>query len=280
MSPPAFDATTAAQELLGRVAVVTGAGRHQGIGRHVALALARAGADVACVGSDRAPEALPDTEKQIGWRDVESLADEVRGLGRRALALRVDVTDSSRVDRTVRAAADELGHIDIFVYSCGADIRSDRVPVVALREEVWRRVLDVNLTGAFLFCRAVAKEMVEQKRGGKIVTVASIRGKRGFPNAAAYCASKFGLIGFTQALAHELAPDRVNVNAVCPGVIATSRVEHVLQGEIGMRLKRQVPWGRYGQPEEVAELTLFLCSPRADYITGQAYSVCGGWVMG
>jgi NAD(P)-dependent dehydrogenase (short-subunit alcohol dehydrogenase family) len=141
-------------------------------------------------------------------------------------------------------------------------------------------VLEVNLTGAFLISRAVARALIRQEQGGKIVNIASVAGKVGMARTAAYSASKFGLIGLTQSLAQELAPHRVNVNAVCPGIIATARTSGLLSNEErATRTLRRVPAGRVGTPEDVAGLVLFLCSPQADYITGQSMNVDGGWVM-
>jgi NAD(P)-dependent dehydrogenase (short-subunit alcohol dehydrogenase family) len=163
--------------LEGKVAIVTGAGRHNGIGRHIALALARQGADVAVTGSGRSPEAYPEDEKEIGWRDIESVAGEIRETGRRALPLVVDITDAAQVQRLVDETRSELGRIDILVNNAAAARGRDRVPVVHLDEAEWRKVLDVNLTGTFLVTKAVANALIEQSEGGRIVNISSVAGR-------------------------------------------------------------------------------------------------------
>ncbi len=264
----------------GKVAVVTGAGRHKGIGRHIALALARQGADVVVTGSGRPPESYPDDEKVMGWRDIESVADEIRALGRRAMPL---VTDMGKPDAAQRLAEDalrELGRIDILVNNAAAGRGRDRVPVIQLEESEWRRVLDLNLTGTFLLTKAVAGKMVEQGQGGSIVNISSILGRQGMATSAAYSASKAGVIIFTQVLALELAPHKIRVNCVCPGLVDTYRMADVTApGPIRDMVMRTTPLGREGHPEEIGELTAFLCGPDASYITGQSINIDGGRVM-
>ncbi len=136
--------------LEGKIAIVTGAGRHNGIGRHIALALARQGADVALTGSGRPPETYPDDEKAMGWRDIDSVADEIRALGRTALPIVVDITKADQVRRLVDETRRQLGRIDILVNNAAAARGNDRVPVVQLEEAEWRKVIEVNLTGTFL----------------------------------------------------------------------------------------------------------------------------------
>jgi NAD(P)-dependent dehydrogenase (short-subunit alcohol dehydrogenase family) len=267
-------------DLEGKVALVTGAERYRSMGRQIALALAGAGADLTVTGTHAEPERLPEEERELGWRGLEGMAAEVRDLGRRVLPLRLDVSRTTEVADTVQATLDQFGRLDVLVNTAAVPIGADRVPVVELPEETWRRLLDVNLTGAFLISKAVAQVLVRQEQGGRIVNIASVAGKVGMARSAAYSASKFGLIGFTQSLAQELAPHRVNVNAVCPGLIATARTGGLLSNEErATRTLQRVPAGRVGTPEDVAGLVLFLCSPQADYITGQSINVDGGWVM-
>ena len=267
-------------ELDGKVAIVTGAGRHRGIGRYIALALARRGADVVVTGSGRDPETFPEAERDIGWRDIDSVADEIRAMGRRALPLVTDMRKSADAERLADETMREFGRIDILVNNAASGRGSDRVPVIKLDEDEWRRVIDFNLTGAFLVTKAAGARMVEQGEGGRIVNVSSILGRQGMPTSAAYSASKAGMLLLTQVLALEMAPHKINVNAICPGLIGTSRMDDVTApGPIRDMVMRTTPLGREGWPEEVGELVAFLCGPGGAYITGQAINIDGGRVM-
>ena len=267
-------------DLDGKVAVVTGAGRHRGIGRHIALALARQGADVVVTGSGRPPDTFPPAEKEIGWRDVESVAEEIREMGRRALPVVTDMTKSADTERLAEDAVNEMGRIDILVNNAASGRGSDRVPVINLEESEWRRVIDLNLTGAFLVTKAVGSRMVAQGEGGRIISVSSILGRQGMATSSAYSASKAGMLLLTQVLALEMAPHKINVNAICPGLIGTSRMDDVTApGPIREMVMRTTPLGREGWPEEVGELAAFLCGPGGAYITGQAINIDGGRVM-
>jgi NAD(P)-dependent dehydrogenase (short-subunit alcohol dehydrogenase family) len=267
-------------DLEGKIALVTGAERYRSMGRQIALALAGAGAGLAITGTHTGPDAATEEEHELRWQGLESVAAEVRDLGRRALPLRLDVSQTNEVEDTVQATLQEFGRIDILVNTAAVPIGADRVPVVELTEETWRRLLDVNLTGAFLVSKAVAQVLLRQDQGGRIINISSVAGKTGMARTAAYSASKFGLIGLTQSLALELAPHGINVNAVCPGMIATARTSYTYTNEErAARVLQRVPAGRVGTPEDVAGLVLFLCSPQAGYITGQSINVDGGWVM-
>ena len=266
--------------LEGKVAIVTGAGRYRGIGRHIALALARGGADVVVTGSGRPPESYPADEREMGWRDIESVADEVRSLGRRALPLVIDITRPADVQRLVDEARREFGRIDILVNNAAAGRGHDRVPLVQLEESEWRRVIEVNLTGTFLVTKAVGRALIEQGAGGRIVNLSSIAGRQGMPSFGAYAVTKAGLILFTQVLAVELAQHHINVNCVCPGLTDTYRMEDITRpGPIRDAVMRTIPLGREGRPEEVGELVVFLCGPDAGYIHGQTINIDGGRVM-
>jgi NAD(P)-dependent dehydrogenase (short-subunit alcohol dehydrogenase family) len=266
--------------LKGKVAIVTGAGRHKGIGRHIALSLARQGADVVVTGSGRPPDAYPEDEKAMNWRDVESVADEIRGLGRKALPLVSNAADASDAQRVADETKRELGRIDILVNNAAAGRGRDRVPVIQLEESEWRRVIETNLTGTFLITKAVANSIVEQGDGGSVVNISSILGRQAMATSSAYSVTKAGMILFTQALALELAPHKVNVNCVCPGLVDTYRMEDVTRpGPIRDMVMRTTPLGREGHPEEIGELVAFLCSPDASYITGQSINIDGGRVM-
>jgi NAD(P)-dependent dehydrogenase (short-subunit alcohol dehydrogenase family) len=264
----------------GKIAIVTGAGRHNGIGRHIALALARQGADIAVTGSGRPPETYPEDEKAMGWRDIDSVADEIRELGRRALPLVTDISKADQVQRLVDETRRELGRIDILVNNAAAARGNDRVPVVQLEEAEWRKVIEVNLTGTFLVTKTVAGALIEQGEGGRIVNISSIAGREGIPTFAAYGTTKAGIILFTRVLAQELAPHGINVNCVCPGLVGTYRMKDIVQqGSIRDAVMRTIPLGREGNPEEIGELVAFLCGPDASYVHGQAINIDGGRVM-
>lgn len=244
--------------LEGRVALVTGAGRN--IGRAIALAFAGAGADLALVG--RTPEPL------------EEVAAAIRALGRGALPFPGDVTDATRAAAIVEKVVEEFGRLDILVNNAG--VTRDRL-LVRMEEADWDEVLDVNLKGAFHFAKAAARQMIRRK-AGRILSVTSVIGQIGNAGQANYAASKAGLIGFTKSLAKELAPRGITVNAIAPGFIETAMTQ-VLSAEVRDGLLRSIPLARFGSPEDVAAVALFLASPQADYITGQVLNVDGGMVM-
>jgi NAD(P)-dependent dehydrogenase (short-subunit alcohol dehydrogenase family) len=265
----------------GKVAVVTGAGRMRSIGRPIAVELARAGCDVVLTGTGRSPDRYPDDEKAVGWRDIESVAGEVQALGRRALAVVSDVSDPAAVDALADRVVGELGRVDIVVNNAGAARGDDRVPVVDLDIEAWRTVIDVNLNGTFYMSRNFARRMVAQGEGGSIVNISSIGGKIMAARTAAYAASKAGIHALTCAMASELGSSQVRVNAICPGIIDTYRMDDIPRGEQWDALvARQVPLGRAGTGEDVAWMTVFLCSDQGSWITGQLYTVDGGTLPG
>lgn len=267
--------------LEGKVAVVTGAGRMRSIGRPIAVELARAGCDIVLTGTGRAPERYPDDEQAVGWRDIESVADEVRALGRRAIAVVSNVADAASVDALVARTLDELGRVDIVVNNAGAARGGDRVPVVELDIDVWRNVIDVNLHGSFLMSRAFGRALIDQGRGGSIVNISSIGGKMMAARTAAYAASKAGIHALTCAMASEMGEHRVRVNAVCPGIIDTYRMDDVGRGERWEQLlAASVPLGRAGSGEDIANMVVFLCSDQGSWITGQLYTVDGGMITG
>ena len=264
----------------GKVAVVTGAGRMRSIGRPIAVELARAGCDVVVTGTGRSPDRYPDDEKAAGWRDIESVADEIRALGRKATAVVSDVSDDSSVDALVHQVIKEHGRIDFVVNNAGAARGEDRRPIVDVEPDVWRRVIDVNLNGSFLMSRAFARKMIEQGEGGGIVNISSIAGKMLPPENAAYAASKAGLHALTACMSGEVGKDNIRVNAICPGIIDTSRLDD-MRGEMWDRVVQDyIPLGRAGTGEEIAYMTVFLCSDQGAWVTGQIYNVDGGQVAG
>jgi NAD(P)-dependent dehydrogenase (short-subunit alcohol dehydrogenase family) len=243
--------------------------------------IARAGCDVVLTGTGRSPDRYPDDEKAVVWRDIESVAGEVQALGRRALAVVSDVSDPAAVDALADQVVGELGRVDIVVNNAGAARGDDRVPVVDLDIEAWRTVIDVNLNGTFYMSRNFARRMVAQGEGGSIVNISSIGGKIMAARTAAYAASKAGIHALTCAMASELGSSQVRVNAICPGIIDTYRMDDIPRGEQWDALvARQVPLGRAGTGEDVAWMTVFLCSDQGSWITGQLYTVDGGTLPG
>ena len=264
----------------GKVAVVTGAGRMRSIGRPIAVELARAGCDVVLTGSGRAPERYPDDEKQAGWRDIDSVAEEVQALGRRALPVVSDVSDPETVDRLVAEVLGTFGRVDIVVNNAAAARGADRVPVIDLDVELWRTIIDVNLNGTFYMSRAFGRALAAQGDGGSIVNISSDAGKVMAARMAAYSASKAGIHALTSAMAAELGGVGVRVNAICPGIIDTNRFDDVPRGQQWDNLVARIPLGRAGSGEDIAWLTLYLCSDQGSWITGQLYSINGGTLTG
>ena len=243
-------------EFAGRVALVTGAGR--GIGAAIARELGREGCDVALV--------------DLGaFEGAETTAGTIRGMGRRAIALRADVTDLRAAENAVAATVHALGRLDILV--CNAGITRDAM-VWKMTEEAWDQVLDVNLKGCFTFCRAVAPVFRTQQQG-RIVTMASINGLRGKVGQSNYAASKAGIVALTKSLARELGPSGVTVNCVAPGMVATEMTV-ALPTEVVEKARMESAVGRIGQPEDVAHVVAFLCSDRARHVTGEVIKV-DGW---
>ena len=249
------------QELTGRVAIVTGAGA--GIGAGIAAMLAEAGAAVAVADIDG--EGAASTAKAIEKR------------GGRAITVTADVGDAREIDVIVRQTVTDLGGVDILVNNAG--IATTEL-VEDLDEEKWRGVLDVNLTGPFLCCKAVLPHM-RRKGWGRIVNVASVAAKRiSFTGAASYTASKAGLLGFTRHLAYEVAPHGINVNAICPGPTMTPMYERNADEQTRRERIALVPKGRWLTPEDHGRVTVFLCSEAADALCGLAIDVDGGSLLG
>lgn len=240
------------------MALVTGAGKN--LGRAIALSLAEAGADVALTG-----RSLPEMEKA---------AEEIRKLGQKALAIAMDVTNLSQIDQAVQKIISEFGRIDILVNN--AATRSHK-PLLEISEAEWRSVIDTNLTGAFLCCRAVGPYMVRQG-GGRVINISSRAGVRGRANVSAYCASKGGLNQLTQALAVEWAPYHILVNAVAPGIINTDRsyVGATAIPSIPKERVEGIPLKRAAELAEILPLVLYFASEACSYTTGQVVLIDGG----
>ncbi|MGQ9825147.1 MAG: 3-oxoacyl-[acyl-carrier-protein] reductase [Desulfotomaculales bacterium] len=245
--------------LNGKKALVTGASR--GIGRAVALALAKAGADVA-VNFNSQSEA------------AEEVVAKIRELGRQSVCFQANVADPKEVSEMVNFAQKELGQIDILVNNAG--VARDNL-VMLLKDEDWDATLETNLRGAFNCTRAVARHMLKA-RWGRIINISSVVGLMGNAGQANYAASKGGLIAFTKSVARELGSRNITVNAVAPGVIATE-MTGALPAAAKERMLAQIALGRLGQPEEVASVVVFLASEAASYITGQVIVVDGGMHM-
>ena len=243
-------------QLEGKIALVTGARR--GIGRAIALKFAQNGADLVLI-ARTAPE---------------DLAEEIRALGRRALALAVDVSDAEAVESAVKSAVKELGSVDILVNNAGI---TDDGLLIRMKLEQWKNVIDVNLSGAFYCSKAVVRPMLKGS-GGRIINISSVVGQMGNAGQANYAASKAGLFGLTKSLAKELGSRAITVNAIAPGFIATDMTAE-LGEEAKSQLLAQIPLGSLGEAQDIAEMALFLASPGARYITGQTFNVDGGLVM-
>jgi NAD(P)-dependent dehydrogenase (short-subunit alcohol dehydrogenase family) len=267
--------------LNGKVALVTGAGRMRSIGRPIAVELARAGCDVVLTGTGRSTDAYPADEKAAGWKDIESVADEIRALGRRCLAVVSDVADLGAVEDLADTVDKEMGRVDIVVNNASAARGPDRVPVTDMDPVVWRHVIDVNLHGTFYMSRTFGRRLVDQGRGGSIVNISSIGGKWMAARTAAYAASKAGVHALTCAMAGELGRYNVRVNAVCPGIIDTARMDDVPRGQPWEQLvANNVPLGRAGSGEDIAWMVTYLCSDEGSWISGQLYTVDGGTLPG
>ena len=274
--------------LHGKVALVTGAGGKNGIGRAIATRFAKEGADVAVNDITEHPYAADQTE----WQGLPDVVREIEAMGQRAISVVADVSDAEQVGEMVDKTVAHFGKIDILVNNAGTKAGKDRVPVVDLTEEDWDRVQRVNVKGVFLCSQAVARHLIAQGTGGKIINMSSVTGKRGSARFAAYSASKFAVIGFTQSLACELAPYGVNVNAICPGLVDTERVTHLASvlmpdnlsadeqlSEYTRQSEANVPLGRLAEGADVAKMAAFLASDEAAYLSGVSITVSGGTVM-
>ncbi|OGO07252.1 MAG: hypothetical protein A2Y92_01935 [Chloroflexi bacterium RBG_13_57_8] len=273
--------------LKGKVALVTGAASKRGMGHAVALRLAGEGADVVVADKFTAPRSrFPGDD---GWGGLNEIVKEIKALGRQGLAVALDINIGKDIGAAMEKIVRKFGKIDILVHA--AAIRGPvGVNVVDLSEKEIRSIIDIDLVGAFLICKAAAGEMIKGGKGGKIVVFCSLAGTHGVAGSAAYAAAKWGTIGLTKSLALELAKYKINVNGINPGMIVTNLRDESFQKmaeaegitwEAARKkdqgaLASRIPWGRLGTPEEAADLTYFLCSKESDYITGEVIALGGG----
>ena len=245
-------------QLDGKVAIVTGAAR--GIGRGIALAFANEGAAVTIADRDEP--------------GAKAFAGELAGGGARAIAVRVDVTKPDQIERMVARTKEELGGLDILVNNAGIDTVSK---LVDMPLEQWQEMMDVNLTSVFLCTKACLPTMIEQ-RWGRIISIGSQLGLKGAETMVHYCAAKAGVHGFTRALALEVAPYNVTVNAIAPGAVETDLLRSIPQDWLDKK-KAEVPLGRFGQVEEITPTAVLLASDGGSYYTGSTLNVSGGDAM-
>ena len=248
-------------DLSNKVAIVTGSAR--GIGRAIALKLAEVGADIVVNDIAAAAEAL------------ESTANEIRALNRKALAVTADVSSSPDVARLIETAASTMGRIDILVNNAG--VTRDQL-LMRMTDEDWDTVLNIDLKSAFLCTRAVLRHMMKQ-RWGRIISIASVVGIMGNAGQANYAAAKAGVIGLTKSIAKEVGSRGITANAIAPGFIETRMTEQLDEKQRQALLQR-IPLGSIGTPRDVAEAVAFLASEEAKYITGQVLGIDGGMALG
>jgi NAD(P)-dependent dehydrogenase (short-subunit alcohol dehydrogenase family) len=273
------------QRLVGKVALVTGAGRQGGLGAAIAMRLAAEGAAV--VVSDLAASSdLP--ADRVGSEDgIGQVVAAITQGGGRAVAQALDVRDEPMVEAAISRAVKEFGRLDILINNAGIGFMME--PLVEMPLARWRTVLDVNLTGAFLCTQHATRQMMQQGEGGRVINIASVAAKSGSVHLAAYAASKHGMIGLTRSAAIELGPHRITVNAVCPNHVTTGlgAVQNAYRAsqrgqtidEYLAEMRGRIPLGRVGLAEDTAKACAFLCSEEAAYITGEAMNVSGGQEM-
>ena len=245
--------------LAGRIAMVTGAGA--GIGEAIALMFARKGADIVAV--------------DINEASVDAIAGKVKALGRKAFGQTADITKNENIDKLVAASVKEMGRIDILVNCAGVAILDDAENISA---DAWNKTITLNLSALFFMSQAVGRVMIAQK-GGKIINMASQAALVALDNHVAYNSSKGGVVSMTQVLACEWAQYGIQVNAISPTVILTELGKKAWAGEVGEAMKKKIPAGRFGYPEEVAAAALYLASDAANLVTGANIVIDGGYTV-
>lgn len=278
------------KKLEGMVALVTGAARKRGIGRAIALRLAEDGADVAVTAIARDPSEFPAHERDEGWAGTESVAEEIRARGQRAIAIDLDVTSDEQVAEAIKRTVADLGDLTGLVNNAGIASEAAAASIAEMDDALWYTTIDINLNGVYRMCKAGVRTMLVHGRPSSIVNISSLAGRFGFANYGGYCASKFGVIGLTQQLAAEVASRGIRVNCICPGSIDTDMLDGTMSRKAkvaGMEFgdykasynQAIIPMGRRGLASEQASVASFLLGPDASYVTGQTVNVCGGYRM-
>lgn len=264
-------------ELKGKTAIITGAGGYKGIGKEIALELARQGVNLVLIDLPRGPEHGTEEERRIGWRGIASLAELVEAAGARAHTLDGDITDPDAVGAMVAEAIAQFGGIDFLINNAGAPVGADRAFVVDLPLAEWNKVVAVNLNGTFLMSQTVGREMIRRGQGGAIVNISSIASRQALLKTAAYTATKMAINGLSRVMALEMAPHKIRVNAVLPGLTLTARLGNMPEGEgwAGF-VKNYVPLGFAAHANEIGCMVTYLCSDMGKFITGQDIAVDGG----
>jgi len=271
-------------QLNNKVAIVTGSGRHKGIGEAIVLRLAAEGCKVV-ISDIGQPKGNEFSAEHIGVsEEMQEIANSCRALGAEVLTIPCDVRSESECQRLIAVTVEKFGQVDILVNNAGVGYLME--PFTEFKESSWDAVLDVNLKGAFLCSKHAAIQMIQQGTGGSIINIASQAAKSGFPFAAAYTASKHGLVGLTRSNAVELGKHKIRVNAVCPNHITTGLghwQNSFFSEKLGMdyatylqSIVQKNPLGRTGLTEDIAKAVAFLCSDESAYITGEAMNVSGG----
>jgi NAD(P)-dependent dehydrogenase (short-subunit alcohol dehydrogenase family) len=276
--------------LSGKVAFITGAAAKRSMGKAISVRLAQEGADVMVTDKFAAPKSAWAGDE--GWRGLEDVVKEIEAIGRKAISAVASVDNTAEVEAAVKKTIDTFGKIDILV-NCAGTRGPVGVNIADGDEKDWRELFDVNAIGTMIVSKAVAKDMIRRNEGGKIVHIASAAGKLPCPGSAAYAASKWAVVGITQALAMELAPFKVNVNAINPGFFATNlrdadatlhsrekgiTVEEFRKDEYKM-LADMVPLKRMGKLEDITNAVLFLVTDASEYLTGVNINITGGTLM-
>lgn len=271
-------------ELKNKVAIITGAGRPQGLGAAMARRLASEGCRVVVsdIGQPAGDE-LPESAVGV-TDDMNEVVDSIRGDGGEAIAIVCNLLEEQQVDSLVAQTVEHYGRLDILVNNAGIGYLMK--PILEMKTSEWDTVLGVNLRGAFLGTRAAARRMIEQGEGGRIVNIASQAAKSGVPFASGYCSSKHGMVGLTRVSAIEFGQHGITVNAICPNHVTTglgawqndyySQALGMTLDEYMAAMKSRIPLGRPGTQDDTAKACAFLCSDQAEYITGEAMNVAGG----
>lgn len=273
-------------DLKGRTAIITGSGRLKGLGFGIAQRLARDGVNIVITDIGAPKEHMP-ADKIGTTAEMDEIVKKIQALGVKAISVACDIRREEEVEKLFAAATAAFGSVDILVNNAG--IGYVMKPMVEVTAEEWRAVLEVNLMGAFLCTKHAARQMIEKGIKGRIVNIASQAAKSGFPHMASYVASKHGMVGLTRSNAVEFGAHGITVNAVCPNHVTTglgaeqneyfAKFRGVTVETYMNDMKKRIPLGRPGLPDDTANVVAFLCSDEAQYVTGEAMNVSGGEEM-